>query len=118
MDPTANTLASKGSTVTLFVSKGPKDLSVPDVTSFSRTDAVATLRNSGFKVLVETTDTNDPSQDGIVLTEDPGPGTTAKPSTTVTITVGHYVAPPTPPPETTTTEPTDTTATDTTPVTP
>jgi serine/threonine-protein kinase len=94
MDPPANTLASKGSTVTLFVSKGPKESTIPDVTSFSRTDAIATLRNSGFKVLVEVSDTPDPSQDGVVLTQEPGPGTTAKPGTTVTITVGHFVAPP------------------------
>jgi eukaryotic-like serine/threonine-protein kinase len=118
MDPPANTLASKGSTVTLFVSKGPKESMVPDVTSFIRTDAIATLRNSGFKVLVETSDVQDSSLDGIVLTETPGPGETAKPGATVTITVGHYVAPPTTT-EPTTTVPTDTTTpTDTTPVSP
>jgi eukaryotic-like serine/threonine-protein kinase len=109
MDPPANTLAGKGSTVTLFVSKGPKESTVPDVTSFSRADAIATLRNSGFKVVVDVLDTQDPSQDGVVLTETPGGGETAKPGTTVTITVGHYVAPPTT--VETTTTPTDTTST-------
>ena len=109
MDPPANTLATPGSTVTLFVSKGPKEFAVPDVTSFSRTDAIATLRNSGFKVVVDSQDTQDPSQNGIVLTETPGPGETAKPGATVTITVGRYVAPPPP----TTTVPSDTTPTDT-----
>jgi hypothetical protein len=39
-------------------------------------------------------DTNDPSQDGVVLTQTPGAGESAKPGDTVTITVGHYVAPP------------------------
>jgi beta-lactam-binding protein with PASTA domain len=121
MDPSANTLASKGATITVFVSKGPKESAVPDVTSFSRADAIATLRNSGFKVLVDVVDTADPSQDGIVLTQSPGTGETAKPGTTVTVTVGHYSAPP-PPPTTvdTTTLPTttDTTPTDTTPVNP
>jgi eukaryotic-like serine/threonine-protein kinase len=123
MDPPANTLASKGSTVTLFVSKGPKESAVPDVTSFSRADAIATLRNSGFKVLIQVGETTDPSYDGAVLTQFPGPGETAKPGTTVTITVGHYTAPP--PTESTTTEtaPTTdttqtTTPTDTTPVSP
>jgi beta-lactam-binding protein with PASTA domain/predicted Ser/Thr protein kinase len=114
MDPAANTLASRGAKVTLFVSKGPKESAVPDVTSFSRPDAIATLRNSGFKVLVDVVDTQDPSQNGIVLTQSPGPDQTALPGATVTITVGRYTAPPTTV-ETTTTAPTTTdTTTDTT----
>ena len=118
MDPPANTLASKGATITVFVSKGPKEFAVPDVTSFSRADAIATLRNSGFKVLVDIIDTTDPSQDGVVLTQTPGPGETAKPGTTVTITVGHFSAPPPTVDTTTLPPPTDTTTTDTTPVIP
>jgi eukaryotic-like serine/threonine-protein kinase len=119
MDPPANTLASKGATITVFVSKGPKEFAVPDVTSFSRADAIATLRNSGFKVLVDVIDTTDASQDGVVLTQTPGPGETAKPGTTVTITVGHFSAPPPPTVDTTTLPPPDTTTTtDTTPVVP
>jgi eukaryotic-like serine/threonine-protein kinase len=118
-DPGANTLSSRGSTVTLFVSKGPTESVVPDVTSFTRTDAIATLRNSGFKVLVQTSDVQDSSLDGVVLTQDPGPGSSAKPGTTVTITIGHFVAPPPTTDTTTTTAPTtDTTFTDTTAATP
>jgi serine/threonine-protein kinase len=102
MDPPANSLIAPGSTVTLFVSKGPTESSVPDVTSFSRADAIATLRNSGFKVVVDVSDTDDPTLDGVVMTQTPGPGETAKPGTTVTITVGHFIAPTTAPPVTTT----------------
>ena len=102
MDPPANSLIAPSSTVTLFVSKGPTESSVPDVTSFSRADAIATLRNSGFKVLVDVSDTDDPTLDGVVMTQTPGPGETAKPGTTVTITVGHFIAPTTAPPVTTT----------------
>jgi eukaryotic-like serine/threonine-protein kinase len=116
MDPPANALVSPGSTITLFVSKGPTEASVPDVTSFSRADAIATLRNSGFKVVVDVQDTQDPSQDGVVLTQTPGPGEAAKPGSTVTITVGHYAAPP--PTTTTTTPPTTTTVESPTPVAP
>jgi eukaryotic-like serine/threonine-protein kinase len=107
MDPPANSFIAPGSTITLFVSKGPQETVVPDVTSFSRADAIATLRNSGFKVVVDLQDTQDSSVDGVVLTETPGPGESAKPGTTVTITVGHYVAPP--PVAPTTTEATTTT---------
>ena len=115
-DPPANSLAPKGSTVTLYVSRGPKDLVVPEVGSFSRADAIATLRNSGFKVVVDTSDVQDPNLDRVVLFQTPGAGTSAPPGSTVTITVGNYV----PPPTTTTTTPTtttpttDTTTTDTT----
>ncbi len=118
MDPEANTLASKGATITIYVSKGPKESAVPDVTSFSRADAVATLLNSHFKADVIVLDVTDPSQDGVVLTQSPGPGETAKPGTTVTITVGRYTPPPPPVDTTTLPPPTDTTATDTTPVIP
>ncbi len=125
-DPAANTLASKGATITLFVSKGPSTTTVPDVTSFSRADAISTLRGSGFKVLVEVVPTTDPTQNGVVLTETPQGGDPAKPGSTVTITVGSYTPPPTTtaqtttvqtttaPPPTTTTTFTDTTSTDTT----
>ena len=101
MDPPANSLIAPGSTVTLFVSKGPTESSVPDVTSFSRADAIATLRNSGFKVVVDVSDTDDPTLDGVVMTQTPGPGETAKPGTTITITVGHFIAPTTAPVPTT-----------------
>jgi beta-lactam-binding protein with PASTA domain/predicted Ser/Thr protein kinase len=104
-DPPANSLAAKGSTVTLYVSKGPTQSVVPDVSSFQRADAIATLRNSGFKVAVEENDVQDPSLDGIVLSQNPAPGTSVDPGTTITISVGHYVAPPPP----TTTESTTTT---------
>ena len=109
MDPAANALIAPGSTVTLFVSKGPKEATVPDVTSFSRADAIATLRNSGFKAVVDLQDTEDSSQDGVVLTQTPGPGESAKPGTTVTITVGRFLAPAPPP---VTTEPTTATTTE------
>ncbi len=117
MDPAANQLASKGSTVTLFVSKGPKESVIPDVTAFFRTDAIATLRNSGFKVAVTDIDTQDQNYDNAVMSQSPAPGESAKPGTTVSITVGHYVAPVTEP-TTTETVPTDTTVTDTAPITP
>jgi serine/threonine-protein kinase len=103
--PGANSLAGKGSTVTLSVSKGPTESTVPDVTSFSRADAIATLRSSGFKAVVETSEVQDPLLDGVVLFQNPGAGTSARPGSTVTITVGHYTQPTT----TATTEPTTTT---------
>jgi len=86
--------AARGSTVTLYVSKGPKEATVPDVTSQDEASAQQTLEQSGFSVDVQEQDTTDPNQDGIVLDQDPVGGTKAKPGTTVTITVGKLVATP------------------------
>jgi beta-lactam-binding protein with PASTA domain len=82
---------ARGSTVTLFVSKGPKESTIPDVTSQDEASAVQSLEQSGFTVTVEEQDTLDPTQDGIVLSQDPPGGTRARPGTAVTIVVGRFV---------------------------
>jgi eukaryotic-like serine/threonine-protein kinase len=96
--PAGNSLASRGSTVTLSVSRGPKTSAVPEVTSLDRDTAISTLRNSGFRARVVQQDTSDPALENVVLAQDPGGGSQAKPGTTVTITVGRFVAETTPPP--------------------
>jgi eukaryotic-like serine/threonine-protein kinase len=93
-DPGANAVVTPGSTVTLSVSKGPTTTAVPDVTSSDEATATATLQNSGFNVKVKKQPTTDPSQDGIVLDQDPVGGTNAQPGSTVTIFVGHASGPP------------------------
>src|SRR2546423_1116406 len=89
-DPTANTDAPKGSTITLTVSKGPQTTQGPDVTSVAEDTARTQLEQSGFKVKVARQPTNDPSLDGIVLDEKPAPNSQAKPGSTVTIFVGQF----------------------------
>ena len=106
--PAGGSLGSKGSTITLTVSKGPQTTGVPNVENTDVETAKAQLQQSNFKVKVTHQDTSDPSLDGIVISQDPGGGTQAKPGSTVTLTVGHYKAAPPPPPTT------DTTTTDTT----
>ena len=116
-DPPANSLAPKGSTVTLYVSRGPKDLVVPEVASFSRADAIATLRNSGFKVVVDTSDVQDPNLDRVVLFQTPGAGTSAHAGLDGDDHGRHTTCRRRPrrrPTPTTTTPTTDTTTTDTT----
>jgi serine/threonine-protein kinase len=108
--PPGNSTASKGSSVTLSVSKGPTTVTVPDVALQTVADARATLRAAGFRVAVVRQDTEDESLDGVVMSQDPGGNTQAEPKSVVTLTVGQFV----PPPDVTTdTTPTDTT-TDTT----
>jgi serine/threonine-protein kinase len=108
--PPGNSTASKGSSVTLSVSKGPTTVTVPDVSLQTGPDARATLTAAGFKVIVVHQDTDDESLDGLVISQDPGGNSQAEPKSTVTLTVGQFV----PPPDVTT----DTTSTDTTTTTP
>src|ERR671932_350287 len=77
-DPRANTSAPKGSTITLTVSKGPQTTAVPEVTSIDADTARSTLEQSGFKVKVVKQPTNDPSQENIVLDQDPPSNAQAK----------------------------------------
>jgi serine/threonine-protein kinase len=106
-NPPGNSTASKGSSVTLSVSQGPKTETVPDVSLMAVADARATLRAAGFRVSVTRQETDDEGLDGLVMSQDPPGNSQADPKSVVTITVGVYV----PPPDVT---PTDTTTTDTT----
>jgi eukaryotic-like serine/threonine-protein kinase len=86
--PDAGTYQPPGAAITLSVSKGPKTSTIPDVTSIAQSDAVAQLKASGFAVRIVSQPVTDPSQDGIVQTQDPAGGTSAPPGSTVTIAVG------------------------------
>jgi eukaryotic-like serine/threonine-protein kinase len=88
MDPPQGTAAPKGSKITLTVSKGPATTQIPDVTNQTQSDASRILSGAGFSVAVVTQAVTDPSQDGIVISEDPAPGTTGQQGEVVTITVG------------------------------
>jgi serine/threonine protein kinase len=90
-EPDGGAGLARGGTVTLFVSKGPKESTIPDVTSYDEDSATQTLEQSGFAVDVQDQDTTDPSQDGIVLSQDPPGGSKAKPGSTVTIVVGRLL---------------------------
>jgi serine/threonine-protein kinase len=91
--PSGGAGLARGGTVTLYVSKGPKESTIPDVTSYDEAAARQALEQSGFSVDVQDQDTTDPAQDGIVLSQDPPGNTKAKPGTTVTIIVGRLLPP-------------------------
>jgi beta-lactam-binding protein with PASTA domain len=98
-DPSAGAEASRGTTVTLEVSRGPSTVAVPDVTFQDVTIARATLESAGFRVREELEDTSDPGSDGIVLAQDPVGNSQAEPGSLVTLFVGRLVE--TEPPPTT-----------------
>jgi eukaryotic-like serine/threonine-protein kinase len=91
-DPSGGSEGSKGSTVTLTVSKGPSTAAVPDVTTQDVSIAQTTLDAAGFRTRVVLEDTDDPTQDGIVMSQDPIGGTQAKPNSLVTLFVGRFVS--------------------------
>jgi serine/threonine-protein kinase len=111
-NPSAGTEAAVGSTVTLSVSKGPELVSVPAVSGDDQQTATQILQQQGLTVTVIQQDVTDPTQDGLVLAQDPAGGRVQQGSA-VTITVGHLVTVPPPTTETTPT-PGGTTTTDTT----
>ena len=81
--------ASKGSTIALTVSSGPKTVAVPDVRTLDVGSATSTLQDQGFKVKFTYTTVTDPNQDQIVLDQSPETGKQAKPGSTVTLNVGR-----------------------------
>ena len=96
MSPGPGTLQPPNTNIRLTVSKGPTTSMVPDVTTLSQNDAQAQLKASGFKVRIVPQPVSDPSQDGIVQTQDPTGGTQAPPNSFVTIAVGKFGATTTP----------------------
>jgi hypothetical protein len=88
-DPRAGTSRPRGSVVAISVSAGPPVL-VPDVTQRKEAEAVDKLKGSGFTPRVQQEATANPSEDGVVLDQDPAGGAQAARGSTVTITVGRY----------------------------
>jgi eukaryotic-like serine/threonine-protein kinase len=89
--PAAGTRVGSGTTVTLSVSRGSTATTpVPDVTNQDEPTAKAILTGSGFKVKVTKQSVSDPGEQGIVVNQQPGGGTSAPAGSTVTIFVGDY----------------------------
>ncbi|HEX5467494.1 MAG TPA: Stk1 family PASTA domain-containing Ser/Thr kinase [Gaiellaceae bacterium] len=91
-NPASGTDATKGSTVTITVSTGPEQASVPNVEGQQRQQAEKALQDAGFQVNVVEQDTDDPAQQNVVIDQDPAGGSQAPAGSTVTITVGKLNA--------------------------
>src|SRR6478736_1165836 len=98
VDQSPSGSATPGSTIQLSVSKGPKQSTVPDVTSQDEASARTTLEQAGFTVTVTRQNVTDPGLDGIVLSQNPTGGTKAPQGSKVTIVVGQLTATEPPPP--------------------
>jgi beta-lactam-binding protein with PASTA domain/tRNA A-37 threonylcarbamoyl transferase component Bud32 len=89
-DPGPGEEAPRGSTVTLTVSTGPATVTVPNVVQQGREQAEQTLGEAGFEVNVQTQPVADPTQENVVLDQDPDGGSEAQGGSTVTIVVGDF----------------------------
>src|SRR3954471_3580038 len=91
-DPPQGTQVSGGTKITLSVSKGPATTQVPDVTGQNQSTAEQILSGAGLTPSVVYEPVTDPSQDGIVQSQDPPPGSDAKAGEVVIIHVGQLQA--------------------------
>jgi serine/threonine-protein kinase len=90
-EPPAGSQRPKGATITIVVSSGTGNVTVPSVIGLSQANATAVLENKGFEVDVQEQEVLDPSKDGKVIDQDPNSGASRPSGATVTITVGQAV---------------------------
>jgi beta-lactam-binding protein with PASTA domain len=83
--PRAGEEVERDTRVTLFVSTGPEQVTVPDVIGLSGDSAESSLAAEGFGVAVQEQESAEP--EGEVIAQSPGGGTEVDRGTTVTITV-------------------------------
>jgi serine/threonine-protein kinase len=81
-------VAPNGSTVTIFVSRGPRNFAMPDVIGMTEAEATQELQGQGLNVQSRDEFTPNTSQRGRVIQQDPPRGTTVSRGQTVGITVG------------------------------
>jgi len=84
-EPGGGKTATKGSTVTLFVSRGPKLIAVPVVVGSQRETAVQRIRSRGLQASVSEEESSEPK--GRVIRQSPDAGSKVEPGSTVAIVV-------------------------------
>jgi beta-lactam-binding protein with PASTA domain len=87
-NPAAGTEVQVGSPVTVLVSSGPQEVSVPEVTNESQAAATATLAAAGLKVTVVKREVSEPSP-GTVISQSPSAGSSLSVGEQVTIVVSQ-----------------------------
>ncbi|GHI06370.1 serine/threonine protein kinase [Streptomyces cellostaticus] len=88
-DPVLGTEVQKGSKITLTVAKAEEKVTVPgDLVGKSCDDAKAELQNLGLAPNCADTPTNDPNQDGKVISTNPAAGQQLSKNTPIVINVG------------------------------
>jgi serine/threonine-protein kinase len=88
-DPQPGQSSSKGATITLSVSKGPATTQVPDVHNLNQAEAERRITDAGLTPSIVLQPVTDPSQDGIVISQNPDAGAGAKSGEVVILTIGQ-----------------------------
>lgn len=90
--PSANSSATKGSSVTIHASDGSL-VSIPSVVGMTKDAAVAQLKSAGFtNVTTQNTATTDLSKNGLVISQSPDVGTSQSTGTQLVLSIGTYSA--------------------------
>jgi serine/threonine-protein kinase len=79
---------SRGETVTITVSTGRPQVDVPDVIGETEGRAVSRISGAGLSPVTQERTVTDPSQDGVVIEQRPGPGTSVDEGDQVTLVIG------------------------------
>jgi eukaryotic-like serine/threonine-protein kinase len=87
-DPPADERVDRGSEVDLVVSTGPEVVTVPDVINQPEDSAIAEIRSAGLTEEVDRAPSDDVDE-GLVISQDPGPGEPAQAGDTVRILVSE-----------------------------
>lgn len=85
--PKAGTSAKPGAAVDLVISTGPKPVAVPDVTGRKLGNANRTLASAGLTSTTASEQYSETAKAGVVLSQNPRPGTTVNSGTAVSIVV-------------------------------
>ena len=85
--PGAGTSAKAGDTITYYLSSGPNEVEVPNVSGYSENNAKSALKSAGFTDVTVAYDNSDTVASGLVVRTDPSAGTKTAANQTITVTV-------------------------------
>ena len=85
--PNAGTSAKAGDTITYYLSSGPNEVEVPNVSGYSENNAKSALKSAGFTNVSIVYENSDTVTSGLVVRTDPSAGTKTAANQTITVTV-------------------------------
>jgi len=86
--PSGGAEVPRGERVTITVSTGRPQVDVPDVIGQSEERATGTISAAGLNPVTQERTVTDPSQDGVVIEQRPGAGTSVDQGDQVTLVIG------------------------------
>jgi len=88
--PSPGERAAKGTEVTVYVSLGPEEITVPDLTGLTLEEAKAKLEQRGLTLDADIQwEENDRYERGVVIDQSPKPGASVKENTAVSVTLSR-----------------------------